>query len=523
VLGLFQAHWNFSSSFASGSTVPAPHRHPPEMRMCELASIEELNVKQVAEFDAFLKNEVNLNKTRIGTLTDRVEAIQNFLEDSDWKPEITRFNPQGSWAHKTIIKPPGEQGFDADLLVFVQPVSGWSPKDYVLKLKDEFKGNGTYKDKVFLHTRSVRLEYSGDFELDVVPCVVNRPGGTSQFEVCNRTDNEFEPTNGEVYTAWLEQRNTWAGTDKLREVTRLLKYLRDIKTTFTCKSILLTTLLGGRITQTDASNQTAYFPDLPTALKTLITRLDDYLQARPKLHDICNPVLPSENFNRHWDQDKYANFRTWMHTYRGWIEDAYNEPDEAESTIKWRRAFGDDFNKESKAALVKIDQGTLVPIQINRLLYEDAVQAVRTAGLSILKNVQAVVPWMKKPDWPMRPQSSVAIRATAHHEKNGSSIRTFDSGQVLSKKLNLRFEAVTPTGIPYASGRDFDVQWQVVNTDHDAWRENGLRGGFYPSDRKGVKWEYTKYRGIHWVEAFVIKKRSSECVARSGRFFVVIE
>jgi Second Messenger Oligonucleotide or Dinucleotide Synthetase domain len=134
-------------------------------------------MKLIAEFEKFLDDEVNLNKARIKTLTDRVDAIQQFLLGSGWSPKITRFSPQGSWAHKTIIKPPGEQGFDADLLVFTQPVAGWSARDYVLKLKDAFEGSGTYKDKVGLHTRCVRLEYSGDFEIDVVPCVVNGPGG----------------------------------------------------------------------------------------------------------------------------------------------------------------------------------------------------------------------------------------------------------------------------------------------------------------------------------------------------------
>jgi hypothetical protein len=231
-------------------------------------------MKLVAEFATFLDEEVNLNKTRIVILQNRIKAIQEFLPRAGWGPRINRFSPQGSWAHKTIIRPPSEQGFDADLLVFVQPVAaGWTPEDYIVKLKDAFRSSGTYRDKPALHTRCVRLEYAGDFEIDIVPCVVNRPGGTSQFEVCNRTDNRFEPTEGEAYSRWLAQRNAWTGNDMLIQVTRLLKYLRDIKTTFTCKSILLTTLLGTRIIEADTYNQPVLFPDVPTAPKTLIGRL----------------------------------------------------------------------------------------------------------------------------------------------------------------------------------------------------------------------------------------------------------
>src|SRR5262249_15509537 len=149
------------------------------------------NVKHIAEFDRFLKDEVNLNQSRINLLTDRVDAVQTFLQNSDWKPVIRRFAAQGSWAHKTIIKPPGDGGFDADLLVFVDHIPGWEAKNYVLTLRDAFLDSGIYKDKVSLNNRCVLIEYVGDFQIDVVPCVERRPGGISVYEVCNRTDNLF--------------------------------------------------------------------------------------------------------------------------------------------------------------------------------------------------------------------------------------------------------------------------------------------------------------------------------------------
>jgi hypothetical protein len=321
-------------------------------------------MKFISAYDLFLKDQVNLNKTRIETLIQRVESIEGFITASTWSPTITRYSRQGSWAHKTIIKPPGTRGFDADLLVIVEHVRGWNAEDYILKLMEVFNGSGTYKDKAGLGNRCVTLEYSGDFEIDIVPCVVNRSGRMSNFEVCNRRDNEFEPTDSEAYTRWLEQRNEWVGNDRFREVTRLLKYIRDIKLTFSCKSILLTTLIGDRITSADTFYKDAYFPDLPTSLHTLVQRLDEYLQNHPKLHDVRNPVLPSENFIRHWDEDKYSNFRDMIHKYWEWIDDAFIETDEAESTRKWQRIFGDDFNRESNKAIANLSEASLVPVPV---------------------------------------------------------------------------------------------------------------------------------------------------------------
>jgi hypothetical protein len=478
-------------------------------------------MKFISAFETFLKDEVNLNKTRIETLNQRVETIEGFITASPFLPTITRYSRQGSWAHRTIIKPPGTRGFDADLLVIVEHVRGWNAEDYVLKLKEVFNASGTYKDKVGLGNRCVTLEYSGDFEIDIVPCVINRPGRVSNFEVCNRRDNEFEPTDSEAYTGWLEQRNEWVGNDRFREVTRLLKYIRDIKLTFSCKSILLTTLIGNCITGADAFYKDTYFRDLPTSLDTLVQRLDEYLQSHPKLHDIRNPVLLPENFIRHWDEDKYSNFRDMIHKYWEWIDDAFIETDEAESTRKWQRIFGDDFNRESNKAIANLTEASLVPVPVTST--NDAVQLVKTVGAAILANVKSILPWVKPAAWRMASSGDVNVRATAYRDRT-TSMGRISTGQVLPRGIELLFEAITSTGVSYNS-KEFEVQWQVVNTDHAAWEKKALRGGFYPSekDRRGVRWETTEYRGIHWIEAFVIRKRDRACTARSGRFFVVIE
>ena len=102
-----------------------------------------------------------------------------------------------------------------------------------------------------------------------------------------------------------------------------MKYLRDIKGTFSVKSVLLTTLLGERIYDLE-SVFSSQFSDVPTSLKVLIGRLDDWLQTRPDMPTISNPVLTNENFNRHWDQAKYENFRNKINQYRRWIDDAYS-------------------------------------------------------------------------------------------------------------------------------------------------------------------------------------------------------
>ena len=84
--------------------------------------------------------------------------------------------------------------------------------------------------------------------------------------------------------------------------------------------------------------------DLPTSLKILVNRLDAYLQANTVMPVVTNPMLPTESFNEHWDQEKYDLFKKQVQTLNKEVNDAYDEQDETESVEEWQLIFGDDFS-----------------------------------------------------------------------------------------------------------------------------------------------------------------------------------
>ena len=297
----------------------------------------------------------------------------------------------------------------------------------------------------------------------------------------------------------------------LRKVIRLAKYQRDIKTNFSVKSILLTTLVGERVTDADEHYRSP-FVDVPTALRTLLGRLDDWLQARPQMPSVPNPVLAAEDLNRHWDQRQYANFRSMIHKYRGWIDEAYAEEDRDESLRKWRRVFGDEFGKPAKALLE-----TAAKSQDGSGVLANLVPAV-TAGRLGLSAVP-VWPHVQRPIWHMRGGRGFHLVASVHESRDGNQLHGLD-GRVLPKGRHLRFEARYAYGVPPT----FRVVWQVVNSGREAHAEGDLRGGFAEGTTgSATRWERTAYRGVHWVEAFLVNRRTNECVARSGRVFVLVE
>lgn len=477
-------------------------------------------MKLVDHFKTFLSGEVDLNDTRVSQLGASVEAVQKAIKASSWGPKIIDFDTHGSWAHGTIIKPLTGGEFDADLLVIVESVEGWEAKDYINKLGAFFDGHSTYKDKVHRYSHCVTIEYAGERRIDIAPCVKGRLWPNT-YEVCNRITNEFETTAALDYTDWVVGRNGVAGGNDLKKVTRLLKYLRDIKTNFTCPSFLFTTLVGMHIY--DSDRDSAAFADTPTCLKTVMGRLDDYLQARPTVPVIRNPVLSSDIQSRVWDQTQYGNFRDKINLYRTWIDEAFAEEDRDESIGKWRRVFGDSFAageaKESARLSESVSKSDALVVAGQ---FKDLVQRVIERGRAALPERITRLPYIRRPKWRTASQAyRVKVSAELLAGRKGMRLGAVTTLQPLPKGRSIRFTAFNAVGVPFDSS--FKVQWRVTNTDQAAYDANTLRGDFYASDSGFSREEDLAYRGVHFVEAFLIGKSDNRLYGKSDPFYVVVE
>ena len=196
-----------------------------------------------------------------------------------------------------------------------------------------------YAEKAHRKTRCVVLDYAGDFHLDIVPCVTRKD---EKQDICNNKTNKFEQTDGTGYRDWFNSK-TKVTHGNLKGVARLLKYLRYHKGNFTAQSILLTTLIGNTVR---GEYDGDHFKTLPDALKTVSNRTNDFLQSNPAMPRIANPVLPEEDFTRHWDQKKYDNFRDLFNVYNDKINKAFDAKEHDDSIEKWRDVFGENFGKK---------------------------------------------------------------------------------------------------------------------------------------------------------------------------------
>jgi hypothetical protein len=433
-------------------------------------------VKLIKHFDAFLRNNVNLSDTRIAKLDSRVEAVSNFLSagSNDIADNFIELIPQGSYAQRTIINPvAANDEYDADVLLDMDEVDGWEAEDYVEELYKVFRATGsTYRDMVGRRTRCVVVNYAGDFHMDVVPFLTRH----DQRFITNRSENRYELTNPEGFNEWLDEQNRLT-SGRLVKVLRLLKYVRDFKNNFTVKSVILTILVGDRVSGAALLENPDRYKDVPTALLNLLKDLNEYLQANPTMPSIDDPSCPSESFNHRWDQAQYANFRNWIATYTEWAQDAFDETDAAESYTKWRKLFGDKFGTyDTNAAKVSESHRGVAGVSDTEEFIEN-------------KFVVAIDPIYR-----------VKLRARTVRRDGWRTFTLSRHGNRVARHRQISF-TIASSNVP----EPYDLWWKVRNTGPEAIAANEIRGQIVKDGGGRTRTEPTSYRGSHYVEVYVVK------------------
>lgn len=430
-------------------------------------------MKLFGYFNVLLTDTVNLNQTRLDQLDDHVKAIMRYLKfDGEFGPVIQGMDKQGSWAHRTIIKPVAGKNdeFDADFLLTLEVDDQWegNPGEYLNALFDTLK-RGIYKSKVIKKNRCVRINYANDCHVDIVPHLVLRDG---REVIVNSEEGVYEETNPKGYTAWIKERDRLA-RGNLRKVIRLVKYLRDSKETFSIPSVILTALLGERVQVFDAENR---YRDVPTTLVNLMEDLSTWLDLNPTMPILSDPSCPQTTFNHRWDQDKYTNFSTCIRSFAKRMRYAYDEEDKGTSIRLWQDLFGDGFKAPVTTDSIVKSQGlgTVMPDE----------RAPQEAFVEELGVTFAGGRWAR-------------IEATVPKRIGRGSVDLRRVGFV-QRGRDVHFSVRTDTPVPY------EVWWKIRNHGEDAVRAGGLRGEIQTSRGSNIR-ESTLYRGRHFVEVWIVK------------------
>jgi hypothetical protein len=452
--------------------------------------------------------------------------LGEWLEDED--RELGRRPPevytQGSFRLGTMIRPVTDADeYDIDL-VYRRDIRRESTTqaqlkreagDQLRKYIDLKRRQGDGAPELNEGRRCWSLSYRARFHADVLPAIPDPDGRPESLLITDRDLRLWQKSNPIGYAEWFKSRMwrrfveahealaastheavqdvpEWRVKTPLQRAVQLLKRHRDLRfqddPDDKPASIILTTL---------AAHAYGDEPDVAEALVRLVRRMPAYIQQRDGTYWVPNPVNLAENFADRWrdSPQRAEKFFRWLGLLTNDVDGLVGAPTIEEAAGLLKSAFGD-------------------------MAANEALERARAVGGSSIALRESIPPLgdarhCLPPRWLVRAVGKVRVRATVHKARRAGRLWAL-SPRPVPKDLWLRFEAETNVAPPY------DVHWQVVNTGGEAHAAGDLRGGFYSGNGTygSIRWESTRYRGRHWLEAFVVK--DGICVARSGRIGVSI-
>ncbi|WP_321835589.1 SMODS domain-containing nucleotidyltransferase [Clostridium butyricum] len=300
-----------------------------------------------------LEGKISLNPTREAKIDSAYTYWKDEFEKDDVLKDILQdFFQQGSYATRTAIKPIRSNGeFDIDAVLLLN-LDEEKPKEVLDLIAGKIKNNKTYKDKVKVKDRCVRIDYAGEFHMDIVPA---KKCGLDHISIPCKAEDEWQETNPEGFTKWFKEQHSDSNY-MLQKVVKLIKYWRDEKVgnDTAPKSILLTTLVAKNFKWGSSQAES-----LVLTLENLSENLDSILNEDNEPY-VENPSLPGENLARDWNKSKYDIFKTKLCKFAKDSRDAIDEDEKEKSIEKWQQILPEfPSNVEESKAAEDIKSGVL--------------------------------------------------------------------------------------------------------------------------------------------------------------------
>lgn len=249
----------------------------------------------------------------------------------DFRPTIY---PQGSFLIGTTTRPVHQQEYDLDFVCQMEIDHSRSSAVGVLDLvKERLLNHGTYAPMVEPLKRCVRLNYAGEFHMDILPGAPDAPRLGTRIRVPDRKLLGWKASDPKGFAAWFHRRGAQFLLEKradaepiprqqsvaektpLQRAVQLAKRARDRyfagDVDSAPRSIVLTTLMGH-----------AYRGQRSTSLAVhdLLVSLRD-VASSASAPVVLNPSNPEEVLSEQWAArpEAFAAFGRWLDWFAaGW-------------------------------------------------------------------------------------------------------------------------------------------------------------------------------------------------------------
>ena len=298
---------------------------------------------------------LELDETRKQRMKSAYNAVYDILEKDEVFFSKVDFlvYPQGSKAIGTTVKPRGKEEFDLDITVEIRDLYyNYTSSEIYNHLIRVLSNNDIYKEKLVKKNRCARIDYVGDFHMDVLPgCIVIT--GDSKIMVPDRELSSWTSSNPKGYANWFTQKAETVSSSSLNKAFRtfsalneakaeqeelpnddiyskeplkravqLTKRYRDIffekNPKHKTSSIILTTIFGELY-----EGEPSIYQTIDSILNKIVKRYTDYQylfenQGIYKRIKVLNPVNSDEDFTEKWDNEKeyYTQFIAFAKSYK---------------------------------------------------------------------------------------------------------------------------------------------------------------------------------------------------------------
>ena len=298
---------------------------------------------------------LELDETRKQRMESAYNAVYDILEKDELFFSKVDFlvYPQGSKAIGTTVKPRGKEEFDLDITVEIRdPYYNYTSSEIYNHLIRVLSNNDIYKEKLVKKNRCARIDYVGDFHMDVLPgCIVIN--GDSKIMVPDRELSSWTSSNPKGYANWFTQKaetisssnlnkafRTFSALNEakaeqeelpnddiyskepLKRAVQLTKRYRDIyfekNPKHKTSSIVLTTIFGELY-----EGESSIYQTIDSILNKIVKRYAHYQylfesQGVYKRIKVLNPVNSDEDFTEKWDKEKdyYNQFIAFAKSYK---------------------------------------------------------------------------------------------------------------------------------------------------------------------------------------------------------------
>ena len=289
-------------------------------------------------FERFLEN-ISLDEPKLNRIKGEHESLRRVLEaDRFVSPALYETFLQGSYVHGTAIRPLGRSSdFDVDVCcsldLDVVPSGTAEPKRLVRWLARRLKKVEAYRGKVSTRPRCVRIDFPGEFHMDLVPLAGDSRQVNNVLHIPNRTVNGWEATNPKGLEEWYRRQN--ARTDgRFVRVAKMLKHWRNQALPESARppSIALEVMIAQAwpilLSSSDAD-----------AVSGVLRQLSNNLMFSFSTPRLMNPSLQNENLLRDFDDDHLRAFKTRLDEAARLADAARREYDEDRSIGLWQRLF----------------------------------------------------------------------------------------------------------------------------------------------------------------------------------------